>query len=240
MPMRRVIRDSYLPVALEGETVSCRVRRSARRRTLALRVAAGGEVIVNAPLRAAESLLLGFVARHHDWIKTQRQQAMQPPSAWEDGRMLPYQGKPLRLCLGPVPKGRGGVQRMGDELHCQTDSPDKTEARVLRWYRDTARALLEERLASHAARIGRSVPVFRLSNARTRWGSLSPLGVVSLNWRLVKASPDEMDYVICHELAHFRERNHSPAFWQEVAHLFPQWREVRRRLRENGRFLFEF
>jgi len=240
MPVRRVIKDSYLPVLLEGETVSCRVRRSARRRTLALRVAAGGEVIVNAPLRAAESLLLGFVSRHHDWIKTQRQQAMRPPSVWEDGRMLPYQGRVLRLRLVHVPKGRGGVQCMGDELHCQTALPEKAEALVLRWYRDTARGVLAARLASHAERIGRTVPAFRLSNARTRWGSLSPVGVVSLNWRLIKASPDEMDYVICHELAHFRERNHAPAFWQEVARLFPEWREVRRRLRENGRFFFEF
>jgi len=44
----------------------------------------------------------------------------------------------------------------------------------------------------------------------TRWGSLSAQGVVSLNWRLLKAHPEQIDYVICHELAHFRQRNTRP------------------------------
>ena len=55
-----------------------------------------------------------------------------------------------------------------------------------------------------------------------------------------KASPEEIDYVICHELAHFRRRDHSPAFWREVETLYPEWETVRRRLRQNGPLYFLF
>jgi predicted metal-dependent hydrolase len=82
--------------------------------------------------------------------------------------------------------------------------------------------------------------VWRLSDARSRWGSLSAKGVVGLNWRLVKASTAEMDYVICHELAHFRQRNHAPAFWREVAALCPDHEAARRQLRQNGKLYFQF
>lgn len=64
--------------------------------------------------------------------------------------------------------------------------------------------------------------------------------MVGLNWRLVKASTAEMDYVICHELAHFRQRNHSADFWREVAALYPEYGAARRLLRQNGRLYFQF
>jgi predicted metal-dependent hydrolase len=88
--------------------------------------------------------------------------------------------------------------------------------------------------------VGRVEPAWRLSDARTRWGSLSAKGVVSLNWRLIKASREEIDYVICHELAHFRHRNHSAAFWREVGRLCPDYPAVRARLRACNSLYFQF
>ena len=95
-------------------------------------------------------------------------------------------------------------------------------------------------LAHHAERAGLPLPPLRVSDARTRWGSLSAKGVVSLNWRLIKATPEQLDYVICHELAHFRQRNHSAEFWREVEQLFPDYLRVRASLREEGRRYFAF
>jgi predicted metal-dependent hydrolase len=131
------------------------------------------------------------------------------------------------------------VRLQGDELFCAA-SEHAIEAAIRHWYQRQARALLAERLAHHAARAGLPLPPLRLSDARTRWGSLSPKGVVSLNWRLIKARPEELDYVICHELAHFRQRNHSAAFWREVTILFPEYLRVRATLRHHGRRYFEF
>lgn len=235
---KRQIRESCLELSLAGEVLACRLRRSSARRTLALRVSETGEVVVNAPLHTAEGFIRGFVGKHLEWIRARLQEARTRTVGWEEGARLPYLGGELTLRLLPA-DGPARVWLAGDELRCAAP-PHRTEDAVLAWYRRAAREILAGRLAHHAARLGRPVPPLRLSNARTRWGSLSPKGVVSLNWRLLKGDVEEIDYVICHELAHFRHRNHSASFWREVETLFPAWATMRRRLRENGRRYFQF
>lgn len=54
-----------------------------------------------------------------------------------------------------------------------------------------------------------------------------------LNWRLIHFSPDIIDYVIAHELAHLREMNHSPSFWSEVGHILPNYEQAKRVLKQH-------
>ena len=230
--------DSQECLPLDGEEVAFLLRRSRRRRTLGLRVSDTGQVVVNAPHYVALADIHRFLHKHGDWLRRQRSEARARTFAWEEGACLPWLGQSLTLVLVPRP-GRPALRRVESQLVCAAP-PNQVPAALVGWYQRQARPLLVERLAAHAARAGLTPPPLRLSNARTRWGSLSPKGVVSLNWRLIKASPEEIDYVICHELAHFRQRNHSPAFWREVEALFPTWKTVRRRLRENGRQYFQF
>jgi predicted metal-dependent hydrolase len=228
--------ESFLDFELAGGPLRCRLRLSSRRRTLALRVSVAGEVVVNAPKRLASAEIRQFVRKHLDWITARLEAARAEAFEWRDGAVLPYLGGFLRLQLADA----GGLpHRAADALVCSS-APAQAAAQTLRWYRQTARTLLFERLAQHAARAGIAPPPMRLSDARTRWGSLSAKGVVSLNWRLIKASQEEIDYVICHELAHFRQRNHSPAFWLEVAALYPDYLAARARLRRQGRLYFAF
>ena len=214
------------------------LRRSSRRRSLALRVSEAGEIVVNAPLLLSQREIDGFLHKHADWIGARLQAAREHRFDWQDGVLLPYLGGQLQLRLLDQP-GPARARQDGAVLLCNAQ-PAQAPALVLRWYQRNARALLGERLAHHAARAGCPMPPLRLSNARTRWGSLSARGVVSLNWRLLKAPLEAIDYVICHELAHFKQRNHSPAFWREVAVLFPDWKKVRSELRQNGRLYFQF
>lgn len=214
------------------------LRRSSRRRTLALRVSEAGDIVVNAPLRLAQRDIDVFLARHADWIKERLAQAQTRVFHWQDGAQLPWLGGTLCLVLLPA-SGKPLIRLEQDRLLCQAP-PDAAAALVTRWFRLQARTLLAARLAVHAARAGIALPPLRLSNARTRWGSLSPKGLVSLNWRLIKAPHEALDYVICHELAHFRQRNHSAAFWREVAVLFPDYLRVRAQLKLHGRGYFEF
>jgi len=75
---------------------------------------------------------------------------------------------------------------------------------------------------------------------RTRWGSCSPRGTLSFNWRLALAPLAVLDYVVVHELCHLREPNHSPRFWSLVASRRPGWRAERDWLREHGAELLAF
>jgi predicted metal-dependent hydrolase len=74
-------------------------------------------------------------------------------------------------------------------------------------------------------------------NQRSRWGSCSRRGTISLNWRLIQTPVSVRDYVILHELAHLKEMNHSKRFWREVARLCPDYKEAENWLkRHSGEF----
>lgn len=94
---------------------------------------------------------------------------------------------------------------------------------------------LPERVQELCATHGIAVSAISVRAQRTRWGSCSPRGEISLNWRLVQVPEPIRDYVILHELAHRRHLNHSPRFWQEVERLCPDYEAAEAWLRETGR-----
>ncbi|MFZ9683187.1 MAG: M48 family metallopeptidase, partial [Cephaloticoccus sp.] len=88
-----------------------------------------------------------------------------------------------------------------------------------------------------AALTGMEVKLVTVRNQRSRWGSCSAHGTISLNWRLVQTPDFVRDYIIYHELMHLREMNHSDRFWARVEEVCPGWREAERWLKRNGSLL---
>ena len=105
------------------------------------------------------------------------------------------------------------------------------------WYKQQARRLMEERVKWYASRFGLKYSAVRISSARTRWGSCSSRGSLSFTWRLVIAPLEVIDYVVAHELAHLRVKNHSPAFWREVESILPDYKARQKWLKTNGKYL---
>ena len=99
------------------------------------------------------------------------------------------------------------------------------------WLQRQARRIFEERCAIYAERLGVRMTRLALSSAQTRWGSASASGAIRLNWRLIHFSLSTIDYVVAHELAHLREMNHSPRFWDVVRSVLPDYEGARRALR---------
>lgn len=100
--------------------------------------------------------------------------------------------------------------------------------------RAAARELFARRLDlcwERFAEVGETKPQLRLRTMRSRWGSLSPSGWMSLNTMLVRAPVECLDAVIYHELCHLRVRGHDAAFYRELARYVPAWRERRQELR---------
>ena len=98
-------------------------------------------------------------------------------------------------------------------------------AAVQRWLQRQARTLFEARIALHAGAMGVQIRQLRLSSARTRWGSASSDGSIRLNWRLIHFPVETIDYVVVHELAHLREKDHGKAFYQLCTHMEPQYHQ---------------
>ena len=143
-------------------------------------------------------------------------------------------GRPCVILEG---NGRAGTLRIASAvvpLRCAT-----VHDAVVRWLRDLARRTLTARLEGLAALHGLVVAGISLRDQRTRWGSCSPDGRISLNWRLVQMPDAVRDYVLLHELMHLRVRNHSRRFWREVERVCPHHADARRWLREQSSALLQ-
>jgi predicted metal-dependent hydrolase len=161
---------------------------------------------------------------------------------WRDGATLPFLGDSVILVLDP--RSPGAVLRAADDtlpgvarltLHLglpEHASADQVRDAVQSWLQRQARRIFEERCAQFAQRLGVRVRRLALSSAATRWGSASADGSIRLNWRLVHFGLPVIDYVVAHELAHLREMNHSPAFWDVVRSVMPGYEQARATLRD--------
>lgn len=221
-------------VVIGDQTVAYQLRRSARR-TIGLSIDHRG-LRVGAPPRARLGDIENLIRQHGQWVldKLAAWRERTPPEApaIADGTTIPLLGEPWRIVLTPIGRARWQFGPTTIYLHPDANLPP---AQLLeKALRDKARTIFAERLAVHAPRLGVPVPPLRLSSARTRWGSCSHHGGISLNWRLIHMPLPVVDYVVCHELAHLKEMNHSPRFWSVVEQLCPDWRALRLALRQQA------
>jgi predicted metal-dependent hydrolase len=143
---------------------------------------------------------------------------------------LPYLGRVLELRPEP---GRSRVRRDGDALHVPGDEAQRGPA-LAAWYRARARAEAAPRLDAAVAAIGARYSRLRITDTRTRWGSCSSTGTISLSWRLALAPEACLDYVVWHEACHLVHPHHGPTFWALLEQHVPDYREPSAWLRAHG------
>ncbi|MBX3607257.1 MAG: M48 family metallopeptidase [Piscinibacter sp.] len=162
---------------------------------------------------------------------------------WRDGATVPFLGETVIVVLDARATGAilnsdadalPGVPRL--TLHVglpHTAAPEQIRDAVQSWLQRQARRVFEERVQHFAARLGVRCTRLSLSSAQTRWGSASADGSVRLNWRLIHFALPTIDYVVTHELAHLREMNHSPRFWDVVRSVLPDYEQHRGTLKDD-------
>jgi len=228
-----------LPLWNEGTAdAGWQVRRSRRAQRPSVRVYRDGAVEIVVPERLAAQQIENFVARHRGWI--------------ERHRCAP----PADLAFPPA---RLELRALGETWHCRTavrpEDPsagtepivrahaeggmlelpiaagrDAVRDALLDWLAERAGATLEPRLKALAAELAVSYRRVQIRRQRTRWGSCSVRGTISLNFCLLFHRPAVVRYLLAHELAHLTHMNHTPRFWELVAFYEPQWRELDREL----------
>lgn len=214
----------------------------ARRRSIGFIVGADG-LSVSAPRWLPQADIERALVQKSDWIlrklveQRERAQRLQANRIeWRDGASMPYLGQPLRLALTPQQDGveldeAGRVLRIGLPYDA---SVEQIRDIVQAWLKRCAKAYFEPRCQHYAEELGVTMKQLRLSSAQTRWGSASADGSIRLHWRLIHYTPAIIDYVVAHELAHLREMNHSPRFWDLVRSVMPDFEQARSLLREES------
>ncbi|MDO9107783.1 MAG: SprT family zinc-dependent metalloprotease [Coriobacteriia bacterium] len=221
------------------------VRMSARARRIRLTVSARDGLVVTLPQHVATREAARAVAHRREWAishlaatEARRRALTAPPEA-----LLPSVIELPALNATWVVEYRqsasGGAVRVranGPSLHVTGNVADADAClSALRRWRDRAAhtglaALLEQ--CSKAT----DIPYSRVSVRfqKTRWGSCSSAGTISLNRNLVFLPEALARYVVMHELAHVQERGHGPGFWAHLGQLVPDARALRARMREAG------
>jgi predicted metal-dependent hydrolase len=108
---------------------------------------------------------------------------------------------------------------------------DLIARKVIQWYQKQAMTDFTRRLEIFSSKLGVKFTSLALSNAASRWGSCNSKKEIRLNWRLLQAPPHIINYVVCHELAHIKEMNHSAKFWETVASIFPDYKSAEKELK---------
>lgn len=211
-----------------GKSIPYQLERRSRK-TLGLKITASG-LTVHAPKLLLVRQIEAILQEKSRWIQEKlAKQALLyvPPIAWENDEALLFLGRDIFLNI--VQHNRNKVPSLtGDKLNIALTDPEpvKIQHKVTQWYQKQATTDFARRLALFASQLGVPTPPLKLSNAKTRWGSCNSRGVIRLSWRLMQAPPEMINYVVCHELAHLKEMNHSPRFYAVLSSLLPEHRRL--------------
>jgi predicted metal-dependent hydrolase len=216
-----------------------RVRENRRAKRIILRVtlARGLEVVV--PSAAARRYIPEVLAKNRTWIeRTLRKLQDERQSA--SGRIrtppttisLPAIDETWQITHLPTAGVKTGLRQLsGENLELIGDlQTTDWQALMRHWLITRAQSTIEPWLNRLSQRTGLRYVRLTIRLQKTRWGSCSAKGYISLNARLLFLTPELTEYVLLHELCHLRELNHSKRFWRLVEHFEPNWRRLDRAL----------
>jgi predicted metal-dependent hydrolase len=231
---------------VEGDHVV--FERSPRARNYRLTLRRDGTAVAVIPARGSVREAERFVAAHSEWLDRARaRQAKRPRGAevWTIGTRVLWRGELCEIrsatvapfsVVGVEPESRPQVCLAADVFRVPAFDGDlrpTLEAHFLR----RGKIELPARTWELSAITGVEVKQVTVRNQRSRWGSCSAGGTISLNWRLVQTPDFVRDYIIYHELMHLREMNHSARFWARVEEVCPGWRDAELWIKRNGSLL---
>jgi predicted metal-dependent hydrolase len=192
---------------------------------------------VTVPRAGNRAEAFAFAQRQAGWLAKQLAKPLRSRHAteWKHGTEILFRGE--RVALHLETHATGCVVRFSDQTVLLRQAAANLRPAVERHLWQLAAGELPPRLLHFAAHLQITVQRVTVRTERSRWGSCSRSGTVSLNWRLVQTPDFVRDYICVHELMHRREMNHSARYWRQVSAAFPRWEEAERWLKANGGLL---
>lgn len=233
---RRFVPDEAIHIA--GQRVPIVLVRNPRARRYILRLSATGAARVTVPRGGSVAEAQRFIARNSGWLERALQrQAAQPvmQREWPAGSRILFRGELVTIEAGLG--DAGSIVRFGSEQLPVAPGVDDLRPVIEKRLRQLAARELPPRVMALAAQHQVSVTRISVRNQKSRWGSCSRRGTISLNWRLIQTPPYVLDYIILHELMHRREMNHSARFWRQVESVCPDYKTAELWLKQNASLL---
>jgi predicted metal-dependent hydrolase len=238
VPARKKTNAGQHSIIIDGKTVSFDLLYS-RRKTLTLRIHPDRRITVDAPTRTTVADVRAFVAKHGKWLLNKlaimESSPVRASYQFVDGETFRYMGQSAVLRIEQDRIER--VRLIDGTLYVGVQDP-ANRARIgqliERWYRRRAKIVFTDLFkegVQFMQSFGVGQPPLKLRLMRTRWGSCSSKGNITLNLKLIQTPEPLIRYVILHELCHLIEFNHSPRFWALMDHVMPGWKVHRKALK---------
>ncbi|MDC9727565.1 MAG: SprT family zinc-dependent metalloprotease [Candidatus Thioglobus sp.] len=202
-----------------------------KRKTLSLQVNNQAELIVRAPNQLSIEKIEQFLVEKSSWIDkklTTATKKIPKKPHYQNNENFLYLGNNYPLIIN---------SEFSAELNfdgVKFKSKQANQAQFLTWYKNAFREIALPRLAYYAKTHKLNYQQVRLKSQKTLWGSCSGVNNINLNYLLIQAPISVIDYVIVHELAHIKHKNHSKDFWGFVAQMLPNYKASKRWLQDNG------
>ena len=209
-----------------------KIIRSARK-TLSVSIDSLGQVIIRAPKTCTSARIFAFLEEKESWIlrkKSERVGArLRLPTENLDGFSMLILGEYYTLRL--VDEKRVLVNADEKILFLPSDKPKE---KLIKWLKDNAKRIFTQVADEKSRRTGLAYKSLRVGSAKTRWGSCTAKNELAFSFRLLYAPKGAIEYVVIHELAHVKHKNHSNAFWREVEKHCPDYKIWRKWLKEKA------
>ena len=224
---------SYSITLPSGDQLHYQLERR-QRRTVGLKITQAG-LVIHAPKRISQSQLEDIIVQKADWVLRKLASVTAnkiPEIQWQHGEQLLFLGNAMTLTIEHNARSKAVEYEPGVLQLAMPNQDEMLIARkVVQWYKKQAITDFTRRLEIFSSKLGVKFTSLTLSNAASRWGSCNSKKEIRLNWRLLQAPPHIINYVVCHELAHIKEMNHSAKFWATVASIFPDYKAAEKELK---------
>ena len=229
---------------------SYRIRRSLRVSNARI-VVKPGQVEIVAPMQIPDHKLHKFVQAKQQWITQalNKMAASSPehsgfiPVDFISGATMAYQGQMCELSIFPSKLKRIKIEFMdGYRIYVPETLPtDERNLRIkealVRWMKKQTRQVVEQLVGVHAEYNQLFPRSITIKTQKSRWGSCGIRNDININWLLIMAPKEVLEYVVVHELCHIKVKNHSRQFWSLVGEHLPDYQIRRNWLKKQGRSL---
>lgn len=205
-----------------------------------LKIEPDGRVIMRVPYHTSEREIERFFREKLLWIEKKIQEKQknvagsESPRLFIPGEKFLYLGEHYPFELREPGRGRIPLALSHGIFYLDSDCLPRARDFFVKWYKERAQEIFTERVNYYSRKLKLYPEEIRISSAKRRYGSCSTTNKLSFTFRLVMAPYRMIDYVIVHELAHIKIKNHSRSFWRYIEEVMPEYRKYKKWLKEHS------
>lgn len=214
------------------------VKSKKRKKTITLTVKSDSSVIAYAPFHISHEQIKKFIDSKKEWLKNKITEIQNipitaKPKKFQEGETFPYLG---RHCSLKIKEEGYETLLLANDIFFLNQKYQTHAKKIFRdWYKKNAGDIIRERTAYYSHLMSLHPEKIKITSAQKRWGSCSRSNALNFPWKLICLPLPMIDYVVIHELAHIKQKNHSRNFWDIVYTSMPDYKIRKKWLKEQAR-----